>query len=52
MADPHPADATAPPRPTTDRRSVLLRLAVLVAVMAFVLLGVLPRLVDYGAVRA
>jgi uncharacterized membrane protein YbhN (UPF0104 family) len=52
MADAHPADATAPPHPTTDRRSVLLRIVILVAVIAFVLLGVLPRLVDYGAVRA
>jgi putative heme transporter len=58
MADAYPADATVPtaaaaPRPpTTDRRSILIRILVLVAVMAFVLLGVLPRLVDYSAVQA
>ena len=41
-----------PARPQPTRRQVMARAAILIGIIAFVFVGVLPRLVDYDAVRA
>lgn len=41
-----------PPRPAPSRRSILLRIGLLLAVIGFVFVVVLPRLVDFEAVGA
>ncbi len=41
-----------PAHPSPTRRQVVVRAALLIGIIAFVFVGVLPRLVDYDAVRA
>src|SRR5580765_8561167 len=51
MASESPAGEEGPAtRPT--RRSILVRIALLIAIVAFVFVGLLPRVVDFDAVRA
>jgi putative heme transporter len=58
MAGAHPGSPTVPTapvvpaRPTPSRRSILIRIGLLVVVIAFVIIVLLPRLVDYEAVGA
>ena len=47
-----PATATSPVRARPSRRSILLRIGLLAAIVGSVFVVVLPRVVDYDAVRA
>lgn len=51
MASESPADEEGPKAQPT-RRSILLRIALLIAIVGFVFVVLLPRVVDYDAVRA